>query len=50
MKVKSQESVLQPGSFVIGSRPLSIRVQKHEADVNRHATKTLARLADLGLL
>ena len=37
-------------SFLIGSRPLPIRIQTHEADMNRHATQTLAHsLADLGL-
>ena len=36
---------------MIGSQPLSIRVQMHEADVSRHATQTLVHLlADLGLL
>ena len=27
-------------SFLIGSRSLSIRVQKHEADASRHIKKT----------
>ena len=30
-------------SFLIGSRPFSIRVQTHEADVSFHATQTLTR-------